>query len=49
MVIGCGGGDQGAVIQFPESNVQPVLSESNDEEITGGSMSQGDPSQYTKP
>ncbi|QDV32313.1 hypothetical protein [Tautonia plasticadhaerens] len=49
MLSGCGGGDQGAVIEFPESQVQPVLTESKDAENTGGSMSQGDPSQYTRP
>ena len=48
MLSGCGG-DQGAVIQFPESQVQPVLTDSKDAENTGGAMSQGDPSQYTQP
>jgi hypothetical protein len=49
MVIGCGGGEGGAVIEFPESQVQPVLTDSKDEEISGGITSQGDPSQYTQP
>jgi hypothetical protein len=40
--------DEGAVVNFPESNMQPTVSEGTSGEGNTGTTSQGDPSQYSR-
>lgn len=40
--------DEGAVVNFPESNMQPTITPDKTAETSGGTSSQGDPSQYTR-
>ncbi|RUL86265.1 hypothetical protein [Tautonia sociabilis] len=46
--VGCGGGDQGAVIEFPEASAPPKFAEGAPATGDTGVMSQGDPASYSR-